>query len=464
MRDNNDDTICAVATGAGGAIAVVRISGDRALYSCNAILDSPLGSSGGRFYYRRVVDGDGHTVDDVVVAVFRAPHSYTGEDTVEISCHGSRYIQQKILQLLTEHGVRLASAGEFTMRALLNGKLDLAQAEAVADVIAAESRTAHALAVNQMRGGYSSELQLLRGELLRLASLLELELDFGEEDVEFADRIDLLTLISGTKDKIEHLARSFAVGNAMRQGIAVAIVGSPNVGKSTLLNALVGDDRAMVSDIAGTTRDTLEERVDIDGIVFRFVDTAGLRDTEDRLEQMGIERAQAAVGRADVVLFVVEANTSEEDVDAIMASVAISEMQRSCILVNKIDTRESLLVAGDRSIAHEGRSSAPAPDILHISALRGDGLNSLRKWLVAGVDTQGVHNGDTVVSNARHHEALTHACAALVRAESGLQASTPPDLLAQDIREALYHLGLITGEITTDDLLSEIFSKFCIGK
>jgi tRNA modification GTPase len=427
-------------------------------------MDSPLGERGGRFYYRRVVDGDGRTVDDVVAAVFRAPHSYTGEDTVEISCHGSRYIQQKILQLLVNQGVRLATAGEFTMRALLNGRLDLAQAEAVADVIASESRMSHALAVNQMRGGYSQELRTLRDELVRLASLLELELDFGEEDVEFADRADLQRLITFTREKIERLAGSFAVGNVLKQGVAVAIVGSPNVGKSTLLNALVGDDRAMVSDIAGTTRDTLEERVDIDGLMFRFVDTAGLRDTDDRLELMGIERARAAVERADVVLLVVEAGASDEDVEALRTSTGIPEGRRTCVLVNKIDTNGGRLVAGDRGLAHEGRSPAPAPDTLYISARRGDGLDDLRAWLVAGVDSQGVRNGDAVVSNARHHEALTHASAALAHAEAGLLAATPPDLLAQDIREALHHLGLITGEITTDDILTEIFSKFCIGK
>ncbi len=277
-------TIAAVSTGVGGAIAVIRVSGERALEACNAVMDKALGTTGGRFYYRRVLDGDGCTVDDVVASVFRAPNSYTGEDTVEISCHGSRYIQQKILQLLVEQGVGFASAGEFTMRALLNGKLDLAQAEAVADVIAAESRMSHALAVNQMRGGYSRELQTLRDELVHLASLLELELDFGEEDVEFADRDDLRMLIENTRDKIDRLADSFEVGNVLKHGVAVAIVGSPNVGKSTLLNALVGDDRAMVSDIAGTTRDTLEERIDIEGVTFRFVDTAGLRDTDDRLE------------------------------------------------------------------------------------------------------------------------------------------------------------------------------------
>ncbi len=464
MTGANDDTICAVSTGTGGAIAVIRVSGQRALEACNHILNLPLGDAGGRFYYRNVVECDDSTVDDVVAAVFRAPHSYTGEDTVEISCHGSRYIQQKILKLLTDRNVRLASAGEFTMRALLNGRLDLAQAEAVADVIAAESCSSHALAVNQMRGGFSHELQILREELVRLASLLELELDFGEEDVEFADRAGLQSLITNIRTKIDRLSRSFAVGNALKNGVAVAIVGSPNVGKSTLLNALVGDDRAMVSDIAGTTRDTLEERVDIDGVIFRFVDTAGLRNTEDRLEQMGIDRARAALERADVVLIVVDARASEEDIAVLYDSVTVSGEQRVCILVNKIDIEGGPFVAGDRGLTHLGRPSAPAPERLFISALRGDGLDDLREWLVAGVDIQGVRNGDTVVSNARHHEALTHTSAALTRAEAGLRDSTPPDLLAQDIREALYHLGLITGEITTDTLLQEIFSHFCIGK
>ena len=459
-----DDTIAAIATGAGGAIAVIRISGERAIDACDSLLNSSTGRSGGRFYYRHVVDEDGRTVDDVVVSVSRAPRSYTGEDTVEISCHGSRYIQQKILELLTNRGVRLATAGEFTMRALLNGKLDLAQAEAVADVIASEGRMSHALAGNQMRGGYSKALRALRDRLVHLASLLELELDFGEEDVEFANRGDLQLLISVARDQVEHLAGSFATGNALREGVAVAIAGNPNVGKSTLLNALLGDDRAMVSDIAGTTRDTLEERIDIDGVAFRFVDTAGLRDTTDRLEQMGIERTRQAVERADVVLLVMERGASEDDIAVLKSSAGVSARQRVCVLVNKIDADECHFVAGDRGIARFGRSPAPAPDRFYISALHGFGLDDLRAWLVAGIDAQGVWNGDTVVCNARHHEALTHAGEALCRAERGLQDATPPDLLAQDIREALYHLGLITGEITTDDLLGEIFSKFCIGK
>ncbi len=477
----NDDTIAAVASGSGGAIAVIRVSGDRALGVCSAIFSKDLnGAEGGRFYYGMVTDDD-EVVDDVVMAVFRAPRSYTGEDTVEISCHGSTYIRGRILQLLAQRGVRPARAGEFTMRALLNGKLDLVQAEAVADIISSEDRAAHAVASNQMRGGYSEQLRELREELIGLASLLELELDFGEEDVEFADRAHLQELIAHASDKVERLAGSFATGNAIKNGVGVAIVGRPNVGKSTLLNALLSDDRALVSDIAGTTRDTLEERVTIGGVAFRFIDTAGIRETDDCLELMGIERTHASVARADVVLLVVEAGMSDSEtqnnIAVACAGIEVSGWQRLCVLVNKIDTLEGHSIAGDRISPHLGRPPAPAPPrctdgdtrpdaltVIGISARRGYNLDILREWLLSGVYADGVCGGDVVVSNARHYEALTHALSALRRASDGLSSALPPDLLAQDIRDALHHLGTITGEITTDDLLGEIFSKFCIGK
>lgn len=442
------DTIAAVATGQGGAIAVIRVSGEAAVSACEGLVSRDLVTAG--VYYGRIKG-----VDDVVATVFRAPRSYTGEDVVEISCHGSRYIQQQILQLLISQGVRLASAGEFTMRALMNGKLDLAQAEAVADLIAAEDRASHDVAQKQLRGGFSEELQLLRADLVRLASLLELELDFGEEDVEFADRGELGAILDATLNKIERLRSSFAAGNAMKNGIAVAIVGRPNVGKSTLLNALLGDDRAIVSDVAGTTRDTLEESVVIDGVRFRFVDTAGLRETVDPLERLGINRTRAAIERANVILNVTEADFEPLD-------VVPKEGQRMCVVVNKADLAP--VPDNCHSEEREARRGIPLPVRtayrLKVSALHDTGLDALRAWLTAGI----THDDGIVVSSARHHEALTHAAEALTRARTSLQSGLTPDLLAQDTREALHHLGLITGEVTTDDLLTTIFSKFCIGK
>ncbi len=450
----HDETIAAIATGVGGAISVIRVSGDRALGACDAIFRGKIHlaeSEGGRFHYGRIADERGATVDDVVVSVFRAPHSYTGEDVVEISCHGSRYVQQKIIQLLIDQGIRPAGAGEFSMRAVMNGKLDLAQVEAVADLIASENRASHAVAINQMRGRYSSELQVMRSELVTLASLLELELDFGQEDVEFADRTRLSSLTAGLMAKIEQMSQSFVVGNVLKNGVAVAIVGSPNVGKSTLLNALLGDDRAMVSDIAGTTRDTLEEYLDIDGVRFRFIDTAGLRETDDRLEQMGMERTRASIERADMVLLMVEACATDDEIAAIWASLGDLNNKRVCVVANKIDMGEMAAI--------ENR------DMIPISALHGDGLDRLSKWLLSGVDVAGAYNGEVLVTSARHHESLERAGEALRRVEQKLsEGGIPADLLSQDIREALYNLGSITGEITTDDLLGEIFSKFCIGK
>ena len=384
---------------------------------------------------------DEHRVDDVVISLFRAPHSYTGADMVEIACHGSSYIVGEIIRLSIEQGARAATAGEFTKRAFLAGKIDLSQAEAVADVIAAEERAALTLADTQLRGGYSASLAALRAELVRLASLLELELDFSEEDVEFANREELSTLLTQIAAETKRLSDTFATGNAIKKGVAVAIIGEPNVGKSTLLNRLVGDERAMVSEIAGTTRDTIEESVRIDGVVFRFIDTAGLHETGDRLENMGIERTHKALGEAQIVIEMFE-RTDAEDI------VPIAEGQKVLRVVNKCDLTTQEVPAG----------------WLAISAKYGTGIEQLVAAIRACVDTSEIMRGETVVSNSRHYESLLRASDALTRAHEGLLSGLSTDLVAQDIREVLASIGEITGEVTTSDLLSEIFSKFCIGK
>lgn len=514
---HDHDTIVAPATAAGGAIAVVRVSGPQALTICDRIFRSnhPLAEAAGyTVHYGRIVDeaatpggldtldgkGDGEVrmsvngdsadgpaamsggrvVDEVLATVFRSPHSYTGEDAVEISCHGSQYIVSTLLRLLVRTGARMASPGEFTIRAYLAGKLDLSQAEAVADIIASSSRASHALAINQMRGGYSNSLETLRDKLLNLTSLLELELDFTEEKVEFADRKQLETVMLHIGEQIASLRGSFSLGNALKTGVAVAIVGAPNVGKSTLLNKLVDDDRAMVSDVAGTTRDVIEEHANIDGVLFRFLDTAGIRATDDRLEQMGIERTLSSIARAQVVVYMVDAAGLTKAGAHIVADTeshpgsarnsrsnsgvvhrpasqdfipdfALRPDQRLILVVNKIDTApEIVLPAG----------------AIGISARNGDGTDLLRRTLRAGVDTGALYHGDTVVSAGRHHEALSAAEEALRCAIEGLRNGLPADLLSEDIRQVIRHIGTITarGTIVSDEILQNIFSKFCIGK
>ena len=440
-----NDTIVAPATPTGGAIAIVRIEGETALEIGDRLFRSAKkglrlsDSKGYTMTYGYIYDGQ-RRVDDVVVAVFRAPNSYTGGDMVEISCHGSGYIVSEIVRLAIAEGARAATAGEFTKRAFLAGKMDLSQAEAVADVIAAENRAALTLADTQLRGAYSSSLAALRAELIRLASLLELELDFSEEDVEFADRSELTALLNRIDAEIERLAGSFVMGNAIKRGVAVAIVGKPNVGKSTLLNRIVGDERAMVSDIAGTTRDTIEESVTIDGVRFRFIDTAGLHQTGDRLENMGIERTHRAVGEAQIVVQLCE--EPSEDI------VTPTPEQHLLRVINKCD-----------------QHTAPTPEgWIAISAKYGDGVDALLRAIRAAVNTEDGMRGETVVSNSRHYEALLRAQESLHRSREALTMGISTDLVAQDIRAVLGAIGEITGEVTTTDLLSEIFSKFCIGK
>ena len=436
--------IVAPATALGGAIAVIRLSGEGSVALCDSVFKGRKTLSEAKshtVHYGTICDGE-RVVDDVVVAVFRAPHSYTGEESVEVSIHGSRYIASEVIRLLCDQGARMAEAGEFSQRALASGRIDLSQAEAVADLIAAESRAAHAVAATQMRGGYSEMLEALREELLNVTTLLELELDFSEEDVEFADRERLERMLEKTDGVVLRLMKSFSVGNAIREGVAVAIVGRPNVGKSTLLNRLVGDDRAMVSDIAGTTRDTIEESVVIDDIRFRFVDTAGLHDTDDKLERMGIERTERAIRRAQVVLYLIEPTQTEFELPT------IGEGQTLLQVVNKVDTTDKR----DREGA------------IYISAREGEGIDELCKALRSTVDTEGLYRGEVVVSNLRHFEALSRAHNHLGEALQALRNGISEELLAEDIRAAISALAEITGRITSDDILKNIFSRFCIGK
>ncbi len=467
---NLEDTICAPATVPGtGAIAVVRMSGKESF----AIADKVIVCKGGtisstdgyRLRYGVLLDADGSELDTVLVSVFKAPHSYTGEDSVEISCHSSKYIVERLLQRLVDRGARAAEPGEFTQRAFVNGKMDLAQAEAVADVISAQSEAAHRVAFSQLKGGFSKELKDLRDELLKMTSLLELELDFSEEDVEFASRGELTSLLDDAIRHIHSLTDSFRYGNALRNGIPVAIVGAVNAGKSTLLNALLCDDRAIVSDIAGTTRDTIEETMTIGGVLFRFIDTAGLRETSDEVEKIGISRSYKKMEEAAIILALLDVTASEEENDASISDI-VSKMdvrtQKLVVLLNKVD------ILGDNINVSLINNSVSNPDEkvvkLYISAKTGFGLDELKRLLSDTQKSQALDSDQTIVTNLRHYQALTGACASLESVRSSLSAKLTPDLLAEDLRTALHHLGSITGEITTDEVLGDIFSHFCIGK
>ena len=450
IRDH--DTIAAPATAAGGALAVIRISGEEALRICDRIFRGrePLAAAAGyTVHYGEIVD-DGRVLDDVLVTVFRAPRSYTGEDAAEISCHGSQYIVSEILRLLTASGARMAGPGEFTIRAYLAGKLDLSQAEAVADIIASSSRAAHALAANQMRGGYSDALEGLCEKLLELTALLELELDFSEEEVEFAARAQLREAMQRIGAHIDALRNSFTLGNAIKEGVAVAITGAPNVGKSTLLNRLLNEERVLVSDIAGTTRDVIEERINIDGVVFRFLDTAGIRATDDRLEQMGIQRTMSSIERAQIVIYMTDAARLAAGAP-VAPEFPLRADQKLLVLVNKTDTAPD----------------CPLPEgTIGISARNGDGIESLRRILRSFVDTEALYHGDAIVSNNRHYEALTAAGDALRRALDGLGSGLQTDLLSEEIRQVIHHVGSVTGRnsLASEEVLKHIFSKHCVGK
>lgn len=455
MFFNDEDTIIAPATPVGGALCIIRVSGERAIEVSDEVFRGRRALrdvATATVHYGDIVDG-ADVVDDVLVSVFRAPHSYTGENLVEISAHGSRYVVERILALFTRQGVRMAYAGEFTRRAFVAGKMDLSQAEAVADIIAAESRASHAVASTQMRGAYSEELSLLRDKLLHITSMLELELDFSEEDVEFADRSHLEDLLKQTYDRVMELANSFSLGNALKEGVNVAIVGRPNVGKSTLLNRLVGEQRAMVSDIAGTTRDTIEATCNIGGVVFRFIDTAGLHSTDDVLERMGIERTSEALRRAHIILWLTDDDSTTMNDD--MQGYEPSAEQ----VVYKVVTKIDLLENYDSVINNDNPDS-----VIYLSAKTGVGIDELRNVLQSRFDAQSAYRGDVVVSSQRHYEALRESAESLQAALNALCNGLPTDLLSEDIRQVLYHLGTITGEITSEDVLQNIFSRFCIGK
>lgn len=567
-------TICAPATIPGtGAISIIRVSGKEALAIADKVIDTkgvPIAETEGyRLRYGTVFEADGSVLDNVIVSVFRAPHSYTGENSVEISCHASRFIVNKILELLVNAGARIAAPGEFTRRAFVNGKMDLAQAEAVADVIASQSAASHRVAMNQLKGGFSSELKVLREKLLTMTSLLELELDFSEEDVEFASRKELGQLVDDSLTHIRRLTASFSRGNAIKNGIPVAIIGATNTGKSTLLNALLGEERAIVSDIAGTTRDTIEETLNIDGILFRFIDTAGIRETDETIEKIGIDRTFKKLGEAAVVLGMTDLSRGEaavlEDADFILSKVnemggvknvgtendgaetggaslaetggtllaetggahpaetggttpaetggahptetggaplaetggasrhghGAGQERKVVILVNKCDVAGDFYkddngtdygsvndlgekmaeIGGNKNVNHNNNIVSLIENkydnckVIPISAKTGKGLSTLTKTLgEIGSEITG-STDETLVTNVRHYEALVRAASALERVRAGLHIATlPPDLIAQDLREALYHLGEIVGEITTDETLGNIFRNFCIGK
>ena len=496
MHIRNEDTICAPATVPGtGAISVIRVSGPEALTVADKVIRCRKGNiSTAKGYslkfgliYSNIINypsDDCSTlpkeeiIDEVLVSIFKAPHSYTGENSVEISCHASSYIVSAIMNLLYQAGARAAEPGEFTQRAFLNGKIDLAQAEAVADVIASQNAAAHRIAFKQMKGGFSSELKGMRNELLELASLMELELDFSEEEVEFADRTRLDSLLEQIISHVGRLIDSFRLGNAIKNGVPVAIAGATNTGKSTLLNAMLGEDRAIVSDIHGTTRDTIEETLNIDGILFRFIDTAGLRETSETVEKIGIERTFKKISEASIVLGMIDLtrdfDSTCETIRKIVDKVDLSS-QKLVFLLNKIDIVDinknvniyNYIVSCFNN--KEFKSIAEPVDvndikIIEISAKLGTGINELRNILV---ETQKNVLGDsdtTLVTNQRHVQALSDARTSLLRVREGLAAGLPTDLAAQDIREAIYHLGSIVGEISTDEVLGNIFRNFCIGK
>ena len=460
INQHNDDTICAVSTPTGvGGIAVVRVSGRDAVKcvmkswrgaDLNAVQTHTL-------HLGRIVDTDGETLDEVVAAVFRGPRSFTGEDVIELSCHGSLWVQQQLVALLIGNGCRAAEGGEFTRRAFMNGRLDLSQAEAVADVIASGSKAAHRIAVSQMRGGFSRMLSSLRERLLEFVSLMELELDFSEEDVEFADRTRLIAIAEEINTAVTRLADSFAVGNAIKNGFPVAIVGEPNAGKSTLLNRLLHDDKALVSDIRGTTRDVIEDTITLGGLTFRFIDTAGIRQTTDTIETMGIERTFKKLDEAAIILWMIDGTQPVANIATVAADILPhAEGKHLVAVINKIDCLSDADISALRS--------AVATAIATISAKADIAVDSLEQSLIEAAAVADTDPNAVIVTNARHYDALLHAGEAIRRALDGLRSGISGDFVSQDIRECMHYLGEITGEITTHEILGSIFSRFCIGK
>lgn len=463
MHFNRTDTISALATAHGAAaIAVVRLSGTKAIEIAESVFRNKKlqpkklsDQAGNTVHFGVIMEGD-YVLDEVLVTLFRAPHSFTGEDIVEISCHGSIFIQQQLLLLLNKRGARAAYPGEFTMRAFMNGKMDLSQAEAIADLVSSMSATSHQVAMEQMRGGFSDKIKALRELLLNFASLIELELDFSEEDVEFANRDDLQKLLLTIEKLVRRLLDSFEVGNVIKNGIPVAIVGKPNAGKSTLLNTLLEEERAIVSDIPGTTRDTIEDEITIEGILYRFIDTAGLRTTTDAIESMGVARSYDKIRESSIVLYVFDVH-----------EMTRGELNLELTELKKHTQNTQLLLIGnqiDRMDPNEVQKEFEGIDILFMSAKEKLYIDDLKLKLVALFDKSTVNVRETIVTNVRHADSLRHTLAAVERILSGLNNNIPGDLLAQDIREALHHLGEITGEVTNDELLGNIFGKFCIGK
>ncbi|MFV8353395.1 tRNA uridine-5-carboxymethylaminomethyl(34) synthesis GTPase MnmE [Flavobacterium sp. XS2P14] len=458
------DSIVALATPSGaGAIAVIRISGQDAIAIGNSVFKSiknkELTTQKTHTLHLGHIMDNNKTLDEVLISIFKGPNSYTGENTIEISCHGSTYIQQQIIQLLLRKGCRMADAGEFTLRAFLNGKLDLSQAEAVADLISSDNEASHQIAMQQMRGGFSNEIAKLREELLNFASLIELELDFAEEDVEFADRTQFHELLNRIEFVLKRLIDSFAVGNVIKNGIPVAIVGEPNVGKSTLLNALLNEERAIVSEIAGTTRDTIEDELVIGGIGFRFIDTAGIRETEDVVESIGIKKTFEKIEQAQVVVFLFD--SSEFKVKGLKLKVELEKIKNQfplkplVIIGNKADKLDEIEIINLRN---------EIPEIVLISAKEKLGVEDLKNQLLSFVNTGALRNNETIVTNTRHYDSLLKALEEITKVKYGLETNLSSDLMALDIREALYHFGMITGQVTNDELLGNIFANFCIGK
>ena len=446
-----EDTICALATGGGlSAIAVLRLSGKEAIKITNAVFSKDISASKSHTIHFGTISDNTKIIDEVLVSIFKDGKSYTGEETVEISCHGSTFIQNKLLQLFITEGCRMATAGEFTMRAFRNGKLDLSQAESVADLIASESEAAHQTALKQLRGGFSNKLQELRTKLIDFASLIELELDFSEEDVEFADRKQFETLLTAIKEELEKLVQSFKLGNVIKNGIPVAILGAPNVGKSTLLNTLLNEDKAIVSDIAGTTRDAIEDELNIEGFKFRFIDTAGIRETTDTVENLGIKKSLEKAGIANIILFLIDADADLDNQLLELEKIKTSAGDKLLLVINKIDLNPEI--------------KDNFKDALFISAKKDEGIEILKERLLTFVNTEQLSNNETIVTNLRHYEELQLTLHEINSIINGLNSGLTGDFLAVNIRQSLFHLGSITGEVTTDTLLGNIFGKFCIGK